>query len=111
MRGTRPLEILMSASWMVGAMDTICLQQTEVFSQPRSRPAIAENPSEEGLRVCRKTMFLVSICRAGILLLSRGTEAPALLRGGGRDGKRLARRAEAACLAARAQPANSPSRR
>jgi hypothetical protein len=45
---------------MVGAMDTICLQQTEVFSQPKLRPAIAENPSEEGLRVCRKTMFLAS---------------------------------------------------
>src|SRR5207249_7677131 len=42
---------------------------------------------------------------------SRGTEAPALLRGGGRDGKRLARGAEAACLAAGAQPANPRSRR
>src|SRR5260370_12765693 len=57
----------MSTSWMVGAMDTICLQRTEVFSQPRSRPGIAENPSEEGLRVCRKTMFLVCIGRAGIV--------------------------------------------
>jgi len=45
---------------MVGAMDTIYLQQTEVFSQPKLRPAIADNPSEEGLRVCRKTMFLAS---------------------------------------------------
>src|SRR5437016_9713297 len=42
---------------------------------------------------------------------SRGTEAPALLRGGGRDGKRLARGPEAACLAASAQPANPRSRR
>src|SRR5438874_4879675 len=42
---------------------------------------------------------------------SRGTEAFALLRGRGRDGKRLARGAEAACLAARAKPANSRSRR
>src|SRR6266550_873583 len=42
---------------------------------------------------------------------SRGTEALALLRGGGRDGKRLARGAEAACLAARAQPANPRPRR
>src|SRR5437660_12380457 len=42
---------------------------------------------------------------------SRGTEAPALLRGGGRDGKRLARSTEAACLAARAKPANPRSRR
>src|SRR5438874_9867555 len=42
---------------------------------------------------------------------SRGTEAPALFRGGGRDGKRLARGAEAACLAARVQPANPRSRR
>src|SRR5207253_8633485 len=42
---------------------------------------------------------------------SRGIEALALLRGGGRDGKRLARGAEAACLAARAQPANSRSRK
>src|SRR6266403_799424 len=42
---------------------------------------------------------------------SRGTEALALLRGGGRDGKRLARGAEAACLAARAEPANPRSRR
>src|SRR5437899_10158831 len=42
---------------------------------------------------------------------SRGTEAPALLRGGGRDGKRLARGAEAACLAASAKPANPRSRR
>src|SRR6266404_3491637 len=42
---------------------------------------------------------------------SRGTEALALLRGGGRDGKRLARGAEAACLAAGAQPANPRSRR
>src|SRR6266478_2951429 len=41
---------------------------------------------------------------------SRGTEAPALLRGGGRDGKRLARGAEAACLAASAKPANPRSR-
>src|SRR6266480_5427460 len=42
---------------------------------------------------------------------SRGTEALALLRGGGRDGKRLARGAEAACLAAGAQPPNPRSRR
>src|SRR5438552_2326508 len=42
---------------------------------------------------------------------SRGTEAPALLRCRGRDGKRLARGTEAACLAAGAQPANSRSRR
>src|SRR6266480_5184415 len=42
---------------------------------------------------------------------SRGTEALALFRGGGRDGKRLARGAKAACLAARAQPANPRSRR
>src|ERR1700746_3067524 len=42
---------------------------------------------------------------------SRGTQAPALLRCGGRDGKRLARGAEAACLAARAKPANPRSRR
>src|SRR5882762_5091991 len=42
---------------------------------------------------------------------SRGTEAPTLFRGGGRDGKRLARGAEAACLAARAKPANPRSRR
>ncbi len=42
---------------------------------------------------------------------SRGIEALALFRGGGRDGKRLARGAEAACLAARAQPANPRSRR
>src|SRR6267378_4633694 len=42
---------------------------------------------------------------------SRGTEAPAPLRGGGRDGKRLARGAEAACLAAGAQPANPRPRR
>src|SRR6266446_8626282 len=42
---------------------------------------------------------------------SRGTEALALLRCRGRDGKRLARGAEAACLAARAQPANPRSRR
>src|SRR5438093_5427928 len=42
---------------------------------------------------------------------SRGTQALALLRGGGRDGKRLARGAEAACFAAGAQPANSRSRR
>src|SRR6185369_14022267 len=42
---------------------------------------------------------------------SRGIEALALLRGGGRDGKRLARGAEAACLAARAQPTNPRSRR
>src|SRR5229473_7377937 len=42
---------------------------------------------------------------------SRGTEAPALLRGGGRDGKRLACGTEVACLAARAQPANPRSRR
>src|SRR2546429_6375591 len=42
---------------------------------------------------------------------SRGTEASALLRCRGRDGKRLARGAEAACLAARAQPANPRSRR
>src|SRR5438874_1909323 len=41
---------------------------------------------------------------------SRGTEAPALFRCRGRDGKRLARGAEAACLAAGAQPANSRSR-
>jgi hypothetical protein len=34
---------------MVGAIDTICLQQTEVFSQPKLRPAIAENPSAENL--------------------------------------------------------------
>src|SRR5437016_13243736 len=42
---------------------------------------------------------------------SRGTEAPALFRGGGRDGKRLARGAEAACLAAGALPPNPRSRR
>src|SRR2546429_5607719 len=42
---------------------------------------------------------------------SRGTEASALLRCRGRDGKRLAHGAEAACLAARAQPANPRSRR
>src|SRR5436190_6222926 len=42
---------------------------------------------------------------------SRGTEAPALLRCRGRDGKRLARGAEAACLAASAKPANPRSRR
>src|SRR5438132_9321547 len=42
---------------------------------------------------------------------SRGTEALALLRGGGRDGKRLARGAEAACLAAGAKRANPRSRR
>src|SRR5438105_9375757 len=42
---------------------------------------------------------------------SRGTEAPALLRCRGRDGKRLARGAEAACLAAGAKPANPRSRR
>src|SRR6266550_5506664 len=42
---------------------------------------------------------------------SRGTEALALLRGGGRDGKRLARSAEVACLAASAKPANPRSRR
>src|SRR5207302_1372159 len=42
---------------------------------------------------------------------SRGTQATALLRGGGRDGKRLARGAEAACLAAGAKPANARSRR
>src|SRR4029077_6562760 len=42
---------------------------------------------------------------------SRGTQAPALLRCGGRDGKRLARGAEAACLAACSQPANPRSRR
>src|SRR5258708_36910935 len=42
---------------------------------------------------------------------SRGIEALALLRGGGRDGKRLARGAAAACLAARAEPANPPSPR
>src|SRR6266403_2295693 len=42
---------------------------------------------------------------------SRGTEALALLRGGGRDGKRLARGAEAACLTASAKPANPRSRR
>src|SRR5437899_8438714 len=42
---------------------------------------------------------------------SRGTEAPALLRRRGRDGKRLAHGAEAACLAARAQPANPRSGR
>jgi LysR substrate binding domain len=34
-----------------------------------------------------------------------------LFRGGGQDGERLARGAEAACLAARAQPANPQSRR
>jgi hypothetical protein len=58
--GTLPLEILMLTSWMVGALDTICLQQTEVFSHQKLRPAIAENPSEDGLCVCRKTMFLAS---------------------------------------------------
>src|SRR5438874_5380180 len=42
---------------------------------------------------------------------SRGTEAPALLRCRGRDGKRFARGAEVACLAARAQPANPRPRR
>src|SRR2546421_4523766 len=42
---------------------------------------------------------------------SRGIAALALFRGGGPDGKRLARRAEAACLAARAQSANPRSRR
>src|SRR5882757_432796 len=42
---------------------------------------------------------------------SCGIEALALFRGGGRDGKRLARGAEAACLAARAKPANPRSRR
>src|SRR2546423_878544 len=42
---------------------------------------------------------------------SRGTEASALLRCRGRDGKRLARGAEAACLAAGAKPANPRSRR
>src|SRR5882724_3212637 len=42
---------------------------------------------------------------------SRGTEAPALLRCRGRDGKRLARGAEAACLAAGTKPANPRSRR
>src|SRR5437870_12247160 len=42
---------------------------------------------------------------------SRGIEALALLRCRGRDGKRLARGAEAACLAAGAQPANPRSRR
>src|SRR6266404_1248495 len=42
---------------------------------------------------------------------SRGTQAPALFRGGGRDGKRLARSAETACLAAGAKPANPRSRR
>src|SRR5438128_587927 len=42
---------------------------------------------------------------------SRGTEASALLRCRGRDGKRLARGAEAACLAARVKPANPRSRR
>src|SRR6266403_1695580 len=43
--------------------------------------------------------------------ISRGTEAPALLRRRGRDGKRLARGAEAACFAAGAQPANPRPRR
>src|SRR5260370_12498835 len=38
-------------------------------------------------------------------------KAPAVLRGGGRDGKRHARCAEAACLATRAKPANPRSRR
>src|SRR6266403_5747270 len=42
---------------------------------------------------------------------SRGTEAPALLRRRGRDGKRLARGAEAACFAAGAQPTNPRPRR
>src|SRR5438132_2483521 len=42
---------------------------------------------------------------------SRGIEALALLRGGGRDGKRLARGVEAACFAAGAEPANPRSRR
>src|SRR5438105_169015 len=42
---------------------------------------------------------------------SRGTEAFALFRGGGRDGKRLARGAEVASLVARAKPANPRSRR
>src|SRR6266567_3503852 len=42
---------------------------------------------------------------------SRGTQALALLCGRGRDGKRLARGAEAACLAAGAQPANPRSGR
>src|SRR6266478_2444357 len=42
---------------------------------------------------------------------SRGTEALALFRGGGRDGKSLARGAEAACLAASVKPANPRSRR
>jgi hypothetical protein len=40
-----------------------------------------------------------------MLLLDRGTEAFALLRRGGGDGERLARRAEAACIPASAQPA------
>src|SRR6267378_868468 len=40
---------------------------------------------------------------------SRGIEALALFRGGGRDGKRLARGAEAACLAAGPEPADSRS--
>src|SRR2546429_1386981 len=42
---------------------------------------------------------------------SRGTEAPALLRCRGRDGKRLARGAKASRLAAGAQPANPRPRR
>src|SRR5207253_9833607 len=42
---------------------------------------------------------------------SRGTEAPALLRGGGRDGKRLARGPEAPRIAADLEDADSRSRR
>src|SRR5438132_161267 len=42
---------------------------------------------------------------------SRGIEALALFRGGGRDGKRLARGAEAACFAASVKPANPRPRR
>src|SRR5215471_6162655 len=59
----------------------------------------------------RKTMFLVSAYLRGILLLSRGTEAPALLRCRGRDGKRLARGAEVACISAGLESADSRSRR
>jgi hypothetical protein len=57
-------------------------------------------------------MFLVLVCRVGILQIDRGITASSLLRRGGRDSKRSARRdAEASGLATGGEPADPRSGR